>query len=746
MLRKQTLNESINSPIRSSSATAIPTSFPPRPGPLLTWKTISARSRQFLSAWVVCFCLLVPAPAGAFDFGKAFKDAADSVKQHVTDLTQKKVDEGEKKVEEGIDQVFEGESTATQPETSGQHASQQERQTVMEVQQRLNALGYNAGPADGMLGSKSVTAIKAYQRDHGMAETGRVSPELITALEPMGGGQNTGLSSTPASGSAVPGAQSPPSTTEVAIGPVKFTGFHNGVLGFRFLPELYMSDGVLAHLTERQIQMETQKWEEFDSRKVNRNHDGEVIGTIDIPTFTFSWEDGKRDPRIREAIIHNYLAGDADWSFLSDYGYEGRLDSIVQLFLLKRESHQNRMPEIVAQELIPVYRDFVKTAVASLPTIYYLRRSVGLRYDMQSSEMIFSYGNDTPRLTEKIVGYFGASLPPATGGTGSLLPTTLEGYAYLPYGLAPQLSKTPTNMPGFYGGRNEQSSLGARWRETMVSFGGSSGKPSIGLPRLALDRPLILTPVKMDPSRAEKILLALKANPNPWIEIRFEVTGAAAGKSFVRGESMGQFAVLLGEVVNVGILDGKGNPLFDVSTPSGKTLLQEKEEQQAEAAAQAEAQERQKASETETEKQRLEKLRMACYTGEPYPWEATSACLDAAKAKVPKDSSGSIRPGGWEFLNAIEDDQRRILLPKNAFQYELGQACSIGAMRKQRSAGPGAGSSQDLQKECQENSRLALNAEKVCPASGPLNKDAQNCLHSHVEALVNKHYGFAGNQ
>lgn len=50
------------------------------------------------------------------------------------------------------------------------------------VQQRLKAKGYDAGPPDGRLGARTVTAIKDFQGDRGLPRDGRVSPQLLDLL------------------------------------------------------------------------------------------------------------------------------------------------------------------------------------------------------------------------------------------------------------------------------------------------------------------------------------------------------------------------------------------------------------------------------------------------------------------------------------------------------------------------------------------------------------------------------------
>lgn len=56
------------------------------------------------------------------------------------------------------------------------------RTEVQEAQERLNALGYDAGPADGLMGPRTASAIEEFQRDHAMPADGRVSADLIAGL------------------------------------------------------------------------------------------------------------------------------------------------------------------------------------------------------------------------------------------------------------------------------------------------------------------------------------------------------------------------------------------------------------------------------------------------------------------------------------------------------------------------------------------------------------------------------------
>jgi localization factor PodJL len=54
---------------------------------------------------------------------------------------------------------------------------------VTRAQTELNKLGYDVGPADGVAGNRTRDAIKLFQKRNGLAETGEISPTLVTKLE-----------------------------------------------------------------------------------------------------------------------------------------------------------------------------------------------------------------------------------------------------------------------------------------------------------------------------------------------------------------------------------------------------------------------------------------------------------------------------------------------------------------------------------------------------------------------------------
>jgi peptidoglycan hydrolase-like protein with peptidoglycan-binding domain len=56
-------------------------------------------------------------------------------------------------------------------------------ETVRAVQQKLNELGYNAGPTDGLMGRGTRAAIIAFQQDRGLAATGVADQALLLQLE-----------------------------------------------------------------------------------------------------------------------------------------------------------------------------------------------------------------------------------------------------------------------------------------------------------------------------------------------------------------------------------------------------------------------------------------------------------------------------------------------------------------------------------------------------------------------------------
>ena len=60
-------------------------------------------------------------------------------------------------------------------------ADDQER--VMAVQQALEAMDYDPGPADGVVGGNTERAIRAFQEEFGLVVTGKVDAGLLARLQ-----------------------------------------------------------------------------------------------------------------------------------------------------------------------------------------------------------------------------------------------------------------------------------------------------------------------------------------------------------------------------------------------------------------------------------------------------------------------------------------------------------------------------------------------------------------------------------
>lgn len=58
---------------------------------------------------------------------------------------------------------------------------------IRTVQQSLDRHGYRPGAADGLLGDATAQAIRAFERDNGLAESGRISAPLVARLADIAG-------------------------------------------------------------------------------------------------------------------------------------------------------------------------------------------------------------------------------------------------------------------------------------------------------------------------------------------------------------------------------------------------------------------------------------------------------------------------------------------------------------------------------------------------------------------------------
>lgn len=77
---------------------------------------------------------------------------------------------------------------ATKPTTPATTASTvQPDAKLMAAQKALAKIGYGPVLIDGKMGAGTRNAIKSFERDHGMTETGELSPQVLRALQGMTG-------------------------------------------------------------------------------------------------------------------------------------------------------------------------------------------------------------------------------------------------------------------------------------------------------------------------------------------------------------------------------------------------------------------------------------------------------------------------------------------------------------------------------------------------------------------------------
>lgn len=86
--------------------------------------------------------------------------------------------------------------------TTAEDGVLEDRATTQAVQRELNTRGYDAGPADGVMGNKTRDALRTFQSDAGLPLTGKIDNDLLVGLglaaaAPFAGAAST---DTPASG------------------------------------------------------------------------------------------------------------------------------------------------------------------------------------------------------------------------------------------------------------------------------------------------------------------------------------------------------------------------------------------------------------------------------------------------------------------------------------------------------------------------------------------------------------------
>jgi peptidoglycan hydrolase-like protein with peptidoglycan-binding domain len=66
--------------------------------------------------------------------------------------------------------------------------------TIRKAQETLNARGFKAGPANGVLGESTATALRAFQKSENLVVTGRLNPRTLRALGIEEGSASAGSS------------------------------------------------------------------------------------------------------------------------------------------------------------------------------------------------------------------------------------------------------------------------------------------------------------------------------------------------------------------------------------------------------------------------------------------------------------------------------------------------------------------------------------------------------------------------
>ena len=81
-----------------------------------------------------------------------------------------------------IDLLAEPVEREPEPEPTDAPAAYTDKATVKAAQAALNALGYDCGTPDGVVGKRTAAAIASAQKDFGLAETGTLTRELLEKL------------------------------------------------------------------------------------------------------------------------------------------------------------------------------------------------------------------------------------------------------------------------------------------------------------------------------------------------------------------------------------------------------------------------------------------------------------------------------------------------------------------------------------------------------------------------------------
>lgn len=121
----------------------------------------------------------------ADDAGDFFTDVGDFFADDVGDFF---VDDVPEFFTEDVPSVFTGDETsqaAVSPSDpfAGKPKTLTDKASVKQTQALLNAKGYKAGTADGIIGRNTRSAIRSYQKDNKLRMTGLVTDQLLLHLK-----------------------------------------------------------------------------------------------------------------------------------------------------------------------------------------------------------------------------------------------------------------------------------------------------------------------------------------------------------------------------------------------------------------------------------------------------------------------------------------------------------------------------------------------------------------------------------
>ena len=115
----------------------------------------------------------------ADDAGDFFGDVGDFFVEDIPEFVTEDVPEF---VTEDVPSVFSGDSEDGNTEFNEPRRILADKGSIKKTQALLNRKGFSAGPADGVIGRKTRTAIVQYEKKHGMKVSGQVTNHLLMHL------------------------------------------------------------------------------------------------------------------------------------------------------------------------------------------------------------------------------------------------------------------------------------------------------------------------------------------------------------------------------------------------------------------------------------------------------------------------------------------------------------------------------------------------------------------------------------